>query len=83
MAATKQFKLGEYCIGGIIKVDIIGKIILIKALDWNSKKEVMTGSYQTDIHDAHAVVDNFLNELTTYYYADKIMTWIKSKTKLS
>lgn len=83
MKATKQFKIGEYAIGGIIKVDISGKVLAIKALDWNSKKEVMSGSCVADEYDARWKVFNFLNELTSSYYADKIIQWIESKVELN
>ena len=81
--ATKQFKIGEYAVGGIIKVDINGKLLQIKALDYNSKKEVSSGSVMVDETDAYWKVTNYLHELTSSYYADKIMQFIKSKTELN
>lgn len=81
--ATKQFKIGEYAVGGIIKVDITGKVISIKALDYYSKKEVMSGSIMTDERDAYWKIFNYLHELTSSYYADKIMEFIKSKANLN
>lgn len=81
--ATKQFKIGEYAVGGIIKVDINGKVVSIKALDYYSKREVSSGSIMVDETDAYWKVTRYLNELTSSYYADKIMEFIKSKTKLN
>ena len=83
MKATKTFKIGEYAIGGIIKVDISGQVLAIKALDWNSKKEVLNGSFTADESDARLNVFNFLNELTSSYYSDKIIQWIESKIELN
>lgn len=77
--ATKQFKIGERAVGGIIKVDVTGKIIQVKCLDWNSKKEVQSGTATTDDPDAYRKVDVFLNDVTSSYHADKIMEWLKSK----
>ena len=77
--ATKQFKIGERAVGGIIKVDVTGKIIQIKCLEWFSKKEVQSGTATTDDPDAYRKVDVFLNEVTSSYHADKIMEWLKSK----
>ena len=83
MAATKSFKIGECAIGGIIKVDINGKLIQIKALDWNTKKEVSSGSAMSDDGNTEYKLDNYLNDLTTSYYAGKILDWIKSKITLN
>lgn len=77
--ATKQFKIGERAVGGIIKVDVTGKIIQIKCLDWFSKNEIRSGTATTDDPDAYRKVDVFLNEVTSSYHADKIMEWLKSK----
>ena len=79
--AKKQFKIGEYAVGGIIAVEITGKVIQIKALDWNSKKEVSTGTTSVDDSDAERKIDNYLNDLTTSYYAGKVLDWIKTKIK--
>ena len=77
--ATKQFKIGERAVGGIIKVDVNGKVIQIKCLDYYSKKEVQSGTASTDDPDAYRKVDVFLNEVTSSYHADKVMEWLKSK----
>jgi hypothetical protein len=79
---TKSFKIGEYAIGGIIKVQINGKAIQVQALDYNSKKEVMSGSCMSDEYDARWKMLNFLNELTSSYYADKVLEWIESNVEL-
>lgn len=81
MAATKSFKIGEYAVGGIIKVDINGKVIQIKALDYFTKKPVSTGSAMTDEPNYSQKIENYLLDLTTCYYTGKIMEWIKSKIK--
>lgn len=79
--ATKQFKIGERAVGGIIKVDAVGKVIQIQCLDWTSKKVVQTGTTTTDDPDAYRKVDVFLNDVTSSYHADQVMTWLKSKVK--
>jgi hypothetical protein len=79
--ATKQFKIGERAVGGIIKVDVNGKVIQIKCLDYYSKNEVQSGTASTDDPDAYRKVDVFLNDVTSSYHADKVMEWIKSKAK--
>ena len=83
MSAKKSFKIGEYAVGGIIQVELKGKMLSVKALDYYSKNEVVSGSILTDEYDAYWKTMNYLNELTSSYYADKIMEFIKSKTQLN
>lgn len=80
--ATKSFKIGEYAVGGIIKVEIIGKVVIIKALDYNTKEMVRAGSITIEDHDVSRQISEFLNDLTSHYYAEKIMKWITEKTGL-
>ena len=83
MKATKSFKIGEYAVGGIIKVDLNGNALSIKALDYNSKKEVVGGNFMTNEYDAYWKTLSYLNELTSSYYAHKVMEFIKSKTTIN
>ncbi len=79
--ATKQFKIGERAVGGIIKVDIIGKSVQINCLDWNSKKVVSSATGLTDDSDAYRKLWMYLGDVTSSYHADKILEWMKSKVK--
>ena len=72
---TKQFKIGEYAIGGIIKVNSDKQNIKISALDWTSKNELISNTFK--INDEYGI-DDFLHELTSSYYADKIINYIKN-----
>jgi hypothetical protein len=81
--AKKQFKIGECAVGGIIAVETTGKVIQIKALDYFSKKVVSTGTAHADDYDSRRKVDNFLNDLTTSYYAGKVLDWIETKVKFN
>jgi len=81
--ATKSFKIGEYAVGGIIRVEVKGKVIIIKALDYNTKEMLRAGSTTTDTQGVESQITDFLEELTSYYYAEKIMAWIKSKVDLN
>ena len=84
MAHTKKtFKIGEYCKGGIIAVEITGKVVQIKALDWNTKKQISTGSVMSDERQAQWKIDSYLNDLTSSYYASKVMDWIKTKVQFT
>ena len=79
--ASKTFKIGEYAVGGIISVEITGKVIQVKALDWNTKEVVQKGTIVSTDLNAESQLDTFLNDLTSYYYAEKVMNWIKEKVE--
>lgn len=76
---TKQFKIGEYAVGGIIKVDIIGDNVHIDALDYNTKRPIPFVRESFKVSDV-SEMDEMLNNLTTCYYADQILSHIL-KTK--
>jgi hypothetical protein len=83
---TKQFKIGEYAKGGIIRVDITKEepdrsLVEVKALDWNTKQTLMADWAETDNSRWQSNIDNTLNEMTTSYYADKIMSYINEQIK--
>lgn len=72
---TKQFKIGEYAIGGIIKVEIVNDYVFIDALDYNTKKSVLHDKYIYRLSDKWDV-DTALHDLTSTYYAGKIIDYI-------
>jgi hypothetical protein len=71
----KQFKIGEYALGGIIEVIIKKDIVVIDALDYNTKKSVPFTKCQFSLNSKNDI-DNYLHELTTSYYSDKILQYI-------
>jgi len=92
--ATKTFKIGEYCKGGVITVEIKGKVISVIGKEWDMTQGTRKSSNQTNAKewcretvlatdsDAHRKLDNFLIDLTTSYYTDEIIKWIESKVEL-
>jgi hypothetical protein len=76
--ATKSFKIGEYSIGGIIKAEIKNNTLILKALDYNTKKEV-SSNLEFVYPFSEREVWFSLTEWTSAYYADKIINWIKTK----
>ena len=90
---TKTWKLGEYARGGIITVEITGKIIVVIGKEWDfstgsrrssdqsKAKEFTRGTAEATDPNVHRKLDNFLTDLSTSYYADKIIEWIKSKVE--
>ena len=89
--ATKTFKIGEYCKGGIITVETTAKKVTVIGKVWDYSKGSTKGSDQskakeftrlevmTDEPDARSKVDWFLFDLTTSYYAGEVLDWIESK----
>ena len=81
--ATKTFRIGEYAIGGIIQVRTTSDTINIDALDWNSKQKIMGREFQVRSMNVTNEIDNYLNELTSSYYADKVFDFIKEKVNFN
>jgi hypothetical protein len=89
--ATKTFKIGESCKGGIITVETTAKKVTVIGKVWDYSKGSTKGSDQskakeftrlevmTDEPDARSKVDWFLFDLTTSYYAGEVLDWIESK----
>ena len=89
--ATKNFKIGEACRGGVITVETTAKKVAVIGKVWDYSKGSGKGSDQSkakeftrlevmiDEPDARSKIDWFLFDLTTSYYADEVMKWIESK----
>ena len=86
---SKTFKIGEYCKGGIITVEITGKKIAIIGKDWDFSKGSNRGSdqsnakewtreeYNADDSNIARAMSDFLNDLTSSYYAGQVMEYIE------
>lgn len=91
---TKTWKLGEVAQGGVITVEIQGNSIAVIGKEWDYSKGSNKGSDQsgakefrrkviaTDDGGAYYKLSQELCELTTSYYADEIIKWIKSKVTI-
>ena len=79
----KSFKIGECAVGGILEIEIRGTYVTINALDYNTKKQVVAPLSVSIYGDNYLHnLECYLLDLTTSYYADKIMTWIKKQVNL-
>lgn len=67
----KTFKIGECCMGGIIKADNKKNYMHIQVLDWYTK-EVLRDWKCTDQMEAY---ENLI-DVTTHYYADKVLNYL-------
>ncbi len=93
--ATKTFKLGEYCKGGVITAIATKTKVTIIGRDWDTSKGFNKGSDQsnakeftrlevsTNDSDADRKLTMFLLDLTTSYYTDEIINWCTSKSDLN
>ena len=91
---AKTFKIGEYAKGGVITVEIQGNSIAVIGKDWDfstgSKKSSDQSNAQeftrevisTEDSEAYYKLSEFLNDLTTSFYTDEIIKWIKSKVTI-
>ncbi len=91
---TKTFKIGEYCKGGIITVEVNKNKITVIGKDWDhsagtrkSSDQSNAKEFQRDVFDAESSnvrreLADCLCDLTTSYYADEVTKWIETKVKL-
>jgi hypothetical protein len=89
--ATKTFKIGEYCRGGVITIETTKTQVKVIAKEWDTSKGYNKGSDQSGAKEwnrleislsdsgAERKVDDFLQDLTTSYYAGEVLDWIKTK----
>jgi hypothetical protein len=92
--ATKTWKLGEVAQGGVITAEINGKLITIIGKEWDfskgsrkssdqsNAKEFTRGTVLSNEQDAEWKLFNYLSDLSTSYWADEIIKWVKSKVKI-
>jgi len=85
---TKIFKIGEYSSkGGILKLTIdqtytssaalTHTLILIECQDWSTKETLSNSAINILNPKWKPLVKEHLLDLTTSYYTDKCMDWIK------
>ena len=86
--AKKTFKIGEYAKGGVITAEVKGKKVIAIGKDWDFNAGSNKGSSQknakewtrcevnADSSNARNDLEDFLNDLTTSYWADNILKWI-------
>jgi hypothetical protein len=72
---SKAFRIGEYAKGGIIRVDVNVPLVTIWALDFNTKQPVDRKDF---IRQDLSAMEEYLNELTSSFYAGKVMEWIQA-----
>ena len=77
----RTFKIGEQAVGGIIRVRINLESIFIQTLDYHTEKEVTRNSFPLSDKSYWLIMDR-LHELTTSYYAERIMKFIEENAEI-
>lgn len=92
--ATKTFKIGEYCRGGIITATVSGKTITLILKDWDYSTGSNKSSDQSNAQelerrtieinssksdDPYRSLLEILTDWTTSYYAEEVIEWIQTK----
>ena len=80
--ATKTFKIGEYCQGGIITAVATEKKVTIIGKEWETQEEFTRLEVDPNNEFSFRRMDEFLCDLTTNYYACKVIEWVESKVKI-
>lgn len=89
--ATKTFKIGESCAGGIITVQTGTKKVTIIQKEWDYAKGSNRGSDQSgakeldrvevnsDDGNAYRELQDFLLDITSSYFTDQVLKFVNSK----
>lgn len=82
--AQKTFHIGEYVVGGSIQVDVINckKQIWVRHLKFKTTTEVKLELFISDSYGVRSEILNYLNQNGSSYWADQVMKWVESQTKL-
>jgi hypothetical protein len=91
--ATKTWKLGEVCKGGVITVNTTKTKVTVIGKHWDLSAGTRKSSNQSNAKewirkevslldgDARRKIDFFIHDLTTSYHTGKILEWIESKVE--
>ena len=89
--ASKTWKIGEYCAGGILVAETTAKEVRIITKEWDFSKGSRKGSDQSGAKELHRIevnlndtgierqLSDYLNEQTSSYYAEQVLDWVKTK----
>jgi hypothetical protein len=78
----KDFKIGECAIGGIIRISINDLSIVIQAVDYFSKNLILNNEFLNK-EDSYWKMKDFVSEITTSYYTDKVMEYIVQNSNVT
>jgi hypothetical protein len=82
---VKTYRIGEYAVGGIIEARVTNEsdkyqLVEVKARDYNDPDRVVLADWaETDNLKWFNQIRNTLNEMTSVYYSDQILEWIRKE----
>lgn len=91
--ATKTFKIGEYCKGGIITAETRGAQVTIIGKEWDFSagssrgsdqsraKEFTRLTFDTRNQEGVNLMYAYLTDLTTHHYAEQVLKWAEGQVK--
>lgn len=77
----RTFRIGEYAVGGIIRVRINLESIFIQTLDYDTEEEVTRDSFPLN-DESYWLINDRLHELTSSFYAERIMKFIEENAEI-
>lgn len=77
----RTFRIGEYAVGGIIRVRINLESIFIQTLDYDTEEEVTRNSFPLN-DESYWLINDRLHELTSSFYAERIMKFIEENAEI-
>jgi len=90
--ATKTWKIGERCIGGIITAVTKKDVVTIISKEWDMSAGTKKSSNQSNAKERDRLevnlvttfmweieLANYIEQLSTHYHADEIVNWVRSK----
>lgn len=87
---SKTWAIGEYCKNGVISVEVHSTYVKIINREWDNSKGTTRDSdqsnakvveqriYPLNLPNIFQRITQFLEDLTTPYYADKIVKWLQT-----
>jgi hypothetical protein len=75
----KTFKIGEYCIGGELQVISNKNTLTINAIDYEHREAILTKVFTLPNCLNNYELSEYLEELTSCYYAEQIINYIKNR----
>jgi len=78
----KTFKIGEYAVGGKIQIAYDKKQVIVRALGYKSN-EIVSERIFSNTNEVYWVINDYLNELTSSYWAGVILEYVVANTNVT
>jgi len=74
---TKTWKIGEECVGGIIRAKATENSVKIEICNWSTGNVIESNTFGR-IHFS-ATIETWLHEFTTLYHIGLVSNWLRNK----